>query len=428
MSKTLKLRFLIISRNIQSRPFFQQFERAADTLSWDNDRKVKMLPNYLGEAPRRYFEGLWPVNKSYSYDQWKSVLVERFLPEDYEMIKRLELSKKVFKKGMDINQFLDEMQILFQDIDALMPEKYKIAEINRAFSDVPEYRKFLAITKTSTVSDIRSVLTKLAVVDRPDASGSESNPIEVKHYSERGTPQQYSTTQRSRSPGPYRSRSPPFYRGSAERPSQYGDRSRYRQSSSDRPVDRDRRRSDDSRDRFRSRSRDHTDTRYRHHAYSATSDRYRSGSRSRDDARYSTPGRTGYRSPSADRFGQRGRNSDPRPPYGDRYAREHRDARSDRPSGRERRSSRDDPKRIPPKFIDFDSYRLDNGKIFCPKCHDFAHSYKECPKAAADDKFRIERICPQDVKSKVQRDYDDYVQYRLSKEGNAFWATAQGKE
>ncbi|XP_055330901.1 uncharacterized protein LOC129583222 [Paramacrobiotus metropolitanus] len=84
-------------------------------------------------------------------------------------------------------------------------------------------------------------------------------------------------------------------------------------------------------------------------------------------------------------------------------------------------------RRIHPRHIDFDSYRLKNGKLFCPKCKDFLHSYRECTEADYDDKYSIQRICPDHVKARVQTAYDDYISYMLWKYGDDFWFTAQGK-
>ncbi|XP_055345804.1 uncharacterized protein LOC129593492 [Paramacrobiotus metropolitanus] len=91
------------------------------------------------------------------------------------------------------------------------------------------------------------------------------------------------------------------------------------------------------------------------------------------------------------------------------------------------RKTFDVSKKVHPKYIDFDSYRLNNGKLFCPKCCDFFHSYGECKNFSCDDKHTIPRICPDDIKANVQKQYDGFVEQMVWRKGNSFWNSQQGK-
>ncbi|XP_055350051.1 uncharacterized protein LOC129596729 [Paramacrobiotus metropolitanus] len=84
-------------------------------------------------------------------------------------------------------------------------------------------------------------------------------------------------------------------------------------------------------------------------------------------------------------------------------------------------------KLIHPRYIDFESYRLDNGKLFCPKCLDIFHSYGECTNYSCDDKYTIPRLCPNDVRVAVQEEYDNYIHYMLERKGMSFLFSSQRK-
>lgn len=125
--------------------FFQQFERATTSLNYSDVQKISALPIYLAEKPRQWFEAEWEIHQTREYSDWKILLMRKYFSENYEELKRAELSQKILKVGDDVDSFFDEMMNLFQEIDPLMPEKYEIAEIKRAINNIPEYRKFLAV-------------------------------------------------------------------------------------------------------------------------------------------------------------------------------------------------------------------------------------------------------------------------------------------
>lgn len=124
----------------------------------------------MADRPSSWYEAEWKLNQARSYEVWKTVLLKRYMPEDYKQNKQYELSLKVLHVVDDVNQFFDEMQNLFQETDPSMPEDYKVAEIRRANNNIAEYRKFLAVAEADTVQKIRVALTRLAIVDKTEGT------------------------------------------------------------------------------------------------------------------------------------------------------------------------------------------------------------------------------------------------------------------
>lgn len=124
----------------------------------------------MADRPRRWFEAEWELNQARPYQEWKALLLKKYMPEDYKQNKGFELPQKVLRVGDGVGQFFDEMQNLFQEIDSSMSEDYKVAEIRRAINNLSEYRKVLAVAEADTVQKIRTVLTRLATVDKTDST------------------------------------------------------------------------------------------------------------------------------------------------------------------------------------------------------------------------------------------------------------------
>ena len=65
---------------------------------------------------------------------------------------------------------------------------------------------------------------------------------------------------------------------------------------------------------------------------------------------------------------------------------------------------------ISQKDLNFNSYRLTDGQLFCPRCADFAHEYEVCPFGKITDYRDIPHICPPSVRRRVQDDYDRHLE------------------
>lgn len=109
------------------------------------------------------------------------------MPEDYKQNERFELSQKVLRIGDDVDQFFDDMQTLFREIDPFMPEDYKVAEVRRAINGISERKKFLAVAEADTVQKIRVVLKRMATVDKAQSITQQATIAEktdVRYYQE----------------------------------------------------------------------------------------------------------------------------------------------------------------------------------------------------------------------------------------------------
>lgn len=56
------------------------------------------------------------------------------------------------------------MEIFFQEIDLLMSDKDKIAEIRRTMCNISEYQKFAVASKVTAVLDMRTLISDLAAL------------------------------------------------------------------------------------------------------------------------------------------------------------------------------------------------------------------------------------------------------------------------
>lgn len=376
--------------------FFQQFDRATFALNFTESQEINALPNFFTEFPRRFFESLWTINHQRTYAEWKTLLIEGLLPQDYKLTKRLELSQKILKKGNDVQKFFDEMENLFQEIDPLMSEEYKIAEIRRAISNISDYQKFVVASKATTVSDIRTLITNLAALkkantfENTDIMAEKSEVVCENKYFRNDNSYGYPRNVRQRSNSRER------YRYDSPKP--------FREDTFQKIVNNDRFPVRDN----RSYSRD------RNQSYEKAPQNWRSNSRERyqpDMNQYQRGRTSNYQS------SERNNNS------GERRSFSRERSRSRNNSG----SFRVSDCRIPKSQIDFDSYRLNSGKLFCPWCYDFRHSFNECTKVTVNDMKKIFRKCSDRVREKVQGEYDSYVKQNLDRDPS-YWNTNEGKE
>ena len=126
--------------------FFSQFDRATNSIGLTELQKIQLLPGYLGEVGRKFYEAKYKANPNWSYGEWKTELTTRFRPEDFLARKREELANKTLTPGQNTEEFFDQILELMQDVDPLMPEEAKIADIRRAIRAVPGFFKQLAPT------------------------------------------------------------------------------------------------------------------------------------------------------------------------------------------------------------------------------------------------------------------------------------------
>lgn len=61
----------------------------------------------MADWPRRCFEAEWKLNQAKSYEEWKRLLLKKYMPEDHKQNKRYELSPNVLRVGDDVDQFFD---------------------------------------------------------------------------------------------------------------------------------------------------------------------------------------------------------------------------------------------------------------------------------------------------------------------------------
>lgn len=80
----------------------------------------------------------------------------------------------------------------------------------------------------------------------------------------------------------------------------------------------------------------------------------------------------------------------------------------------------------PKSQIDFDSYRLSNGKLFCPLCFDYMHSIRHWAEVKPADLKRITRTCPEREKDRVERAYKAHVPEGYSCNAKGFWKSDEG--
>lgn len=84
---SLKNHKIEIFKNISEntiKAFFQQFERATNSTNHTDAQKVTALPIYMADRPRRWFEAEWELNQAGSYEEWKTFLLKKYMPEDYK--------------------------------------------------------------------------------------------------------------------------------------------------------------------------------------------------------------------------------------------------------------------------------------------------------------------------------------------------------
>ncbi|XP_055350408.1 uncharacterized protein LOC129597016 [Paramacrobiotus metropolitanus] len=356
--------------------FFRQYDRATNSLGWSTSKKILLLPAYLEDSPRKFFESMWEANQNTDYDGWKSILVKRYLPADYKLNKQIELSQKTFRPGQDVDTFFDELQVLFDEVNPLMSEDDKIAEITRAFMNIPEYRKLLAVTDAKSVDKMRSVLTKIANIDKTDTPVVQNVTCDNAEVNFMKNNSQSNYRGRSRS------------RDNRDRNCERSDSSKYRDYRRDRSrsYDRNYRSNRTYARQFRDNLfRDRRDTR----DYDRNRDRSRERSRDRD------------RSRSSDRYPTRRKSN-----------------------SRERRDAPVTEWRFPRNELDFESYRLRSGKLFCPVCLDYRHTFKQCTKAKPQDLEHVEPKCPRGVLYRVQKEYDDFIRDNYTPD---FWESREGK-